>query len=910
MAYLPEFAELINQALARLDRSPSWLAQRIDVNPSTVSRWLNQGARPGDPEIVVRMADALGLTAQVQELLTAASYGYVEANRQDQTQNTPAPPQAIPINSTPPLNTNLPATVTPFLGRERELAELARLLADPNFRLLSIVGPGGMGKTRLAIEAAHSQMEGYRDGVRFVSLAPLQTVEDILPAIAMALQLSFQADARIPQQQLHDYLREKQMLLVLDNFEHLIGGARLVHELLQAAPGVKVLVTSRERLRLSGEAVYLLEGMDFPDWETPPDLDTYSGVRLFVQSARFARPDFVLQSDDLPYVVRLCRLVDGVPLGIVLAAAWVEMLSLQEIVAEIEHSLDFLSSDLRDLPERQRSLRAVFEHSWRLLDDDERAVFQAMSIFRGGFTRQAAEVVAGAGLPLLSALLNKSLIQRAEVGRYELHELVRQYAAEKESQDPASAQGRNRHAHYYLTLLRQQMDNLTGRQLQTRLGTVAADLENIRAGWDWATEKGEATLIGSALEYLCHFYEWQGRYAEGAAASRVAARMARSVGTTRVEVNAQIWQAAFCRTLGDQTGAQRLLQESADALAQLGQAGEDVGQEQADIVLGLARLSRDAGDGQAAKQRYTEAVALYEALDDSWAMSRALNELSYILRNLENVEDQQHDQEAEQAARRSVAICRQNGDSVGVAEGLIQLSASLHPKTDEARHALEESLALYTQLKIESGVLAAQCQFTFIKLVEGGYTEARLINQQVLNAAERSGNLSLVGRAFIHLGMIELANRAYDQARQLLERSAAACRAAGVRPFLALSLCYLGYADRGLGNPVAAARCLAEALRLGLEIRSQWPLCAGIDLWTLLLADEGKWEQAQELHASVLPFALQSHWYDDVVTDHLHSITAHLSEDVIAAAQSRGAKRTLLATVHEILNEIEGDSDA
>lgn len=909
MAYLPEFAELINQALARLDRSPSWLAQRIDVNPSTVSRWLNQGARPGDPEIVVRMADALGLTAQVQELLAASGYGYVEITRQESSAVLSVTAPATPLASTVG-NTNLPATLTPFLGRERELAELARLLADPNLRLLSVVGPGGMGKTRLAIQAAHGQIERYRDGIHFVPLAPLQAVEDILPAIAMALQLNFQADARIPQQQLHDYLREKQVLLVLDNFEHLIGGARLVYELLQAAPRVKVLVTSRERLRLSGETVYLLEGMDFPDWETPLNLDTYSAVKLFVQSARFARPDFALQPDDLPYVVRLCRLVDGVPLGIVLAAAWVEVLPLAEITAEIERSLDFLSSDLRDLPERQRSLRAVFDHSWRLLGDNERAVFQAMSIFRGGFTRQAAEVVVGAGLPLLTTLLNKSLIYRAETGRYELHELVRQYAAEKENQDPTSAQRRNHHAHYYLTLLRQQMDNLTGHQLQTRLGAVAADLENIRAGWEWATEKGETALVGSALEYLCRFYEWQGRYAEGAAASRMAVRAARSVDATIFEVNAQIWQAAFCRTLGDQVEAQRLLRESASALTRLNQTGADVRQEQAALVLGLARLSRDAGDGQTAKQRYTEAVALYEALDDSWAMARALNELSYILRNLENVEDQQHDLGAEQAARRSVAICRQNGDSVGVAEGLIQLSASLHPKTDEATHALEESLALYTQFKIESGVLAAQCQFTFIKLVEGEYTKARLINQQVLNAAERSGNLSLAGRASLHLGMIELANRAYGHARQLLERSAAACRAAGVRPFLAVSLGYLGYADRGLGNPAAAARCLAETLRLGLEIRAQWPLCAGVHLWALLLADEGKWEQARELHFSVLPFVLQSRWYDDVVTDHLRSITDHLPADVIAAAQSRGAKRTLLATVHEILAEIEGDSDA
>jgi len=911
MAYVPEFADLINRALARLDRSPSWLAQRIDVNASTVSRWLNQGARPGDPEIVARVADVLGMTAQVQELLTAAGYGYIGVGPQAEPEIAPAPTKMISLESAQPIYTNLPAAVTPFLGRAQELAELARLLADPKLRLLSVIGPGGMGKTRLAVECARREMANYPDGVSFVPLAPLQMVEDLLPAIAAGVGFSFLADARPPQQQIFDYLREKTLLLVLDNFEHLIDGAGLVHGLLQAAPRLKVLVTSRERLRLTGETVFLLDGMDFPDWETPSDLNTYSAVSLFLQSARFAHPDFTLQSDDLPYVVGLCRLVDGVPLGIVLAAAWVEVLSVAEIAAEIARSLDFLASDLRDLPERQRSLRAVFDHSWRLLGDNEQSIFRQMAIFRGGFTRQSAEEVIGAGLPLLTALLNKSLIQRTEAGRYELHELVRQYAAEKLTLDPASSAVGERHARYYLALLHRQMDDLSGRQLQSRLAAVTADLENIRAGWMWAAEKGASALIGSTLESLCRYYEWQGRYAEGAAASNLAVSLARSGEDRRLEVNALISQASFRHILGEQTEARRLLDESASALAQLNQTGVDVRREQASLVLGLARLARDAGDGSAARQRYTEAVALYEALGDPWSMARALSELSYVLRNLENVgetADSQEDHlelEAEQAARRSVAICRQNSYSVGVAEGLIQLGASLHPRSNEGRLALEESLVLYTELKIESGVLFAQCQIGFARLALGEYAEAQLINRQVVNATERSGNLALTGRALLHLGMIELASRAYDQAHEHFKQSVTACREAGVRPFLALALCYLGYADRGLGNSVEASRHLTEALHMGLEIRAEWPLLAGIDLWALLLTDDSKWEQAMGFHTFVLLFNPEYPWYNDVVAAHFGAATDHLTLEAIAAAQSRGTSRTLLATVHEILDEIE-----
>ncbi len=908
MAYVPEFAELINQALVRLDRSPSWLAQRIDVNPSTVSRWLNQGARPGDPEIVVRIADVLGMTGQVQELLSAAGFGYVEVDSRGRAADTVIAQPQTPPTFPPPRTANLPTALTPFLGRERELAELARLLADPKLRLLSIVGPGGMGKTRLAVEGARREVERYTDGIYFVPLAPLQMVEDIVPAIASVLGFSFQTDARPPKQQLLDYLREKSLLLVLDNFEHLIDGARLVSDILQAAPQAKILVTSRERLRLSGETIYQLEGMDFPDWETPSDAEAYSAVQLFEQSARFAQPDFLLQPDELVYAVRICRGVYGTPLGILLAASWVGALSLEEIAAEIERSLDFLASDLRDLPDRQSSLHAVFDHSWRLLSEEEQTALRQMSIFRGGFTRQAAQEILDAGLPLLTALLHKSLLQRAETGRYELHELVRQFTAEKQSQDPASALGHERHARYYLTLLRQQIDDLTGNRLQARLANVASDLENMRAGWAWATENGDVQSIGAALDDLCRFYEWQGRYADGAAISRLAVDAARVLRETRIEVNSLIWQAAFRRTLGGQSEAENLLQRSSTALELLRQTGADVRREQAALSLGLARLARDAGDGTTAKERYNEAVALYEALADHLSTAHALSELSYVLRNLkigdEMGQSEERTGEAAQAARRAVSICRQHNYPLGVAEGLIQVSASVNPFLEEAQQSLEESLALYQQLNIESGIIAAECQIGFVKLVRGEYSEARLVNQRVLKAAERSGHLALVARAYCHLGMIDLANKVYDSAHQMLDRSATACRTAEVLPQLAISTGYLGYAERGLGNPAGAKKYLAEALRMGLEILIQWPLVTGIGLWALLLADGGELEQALEFYFCMLPFEFGQSMFDTVISIH-KTILADIPSDVIAAAQKRGESRTLLTTAQEILAEIE-----
>jgi predicted ATPase len=901
MTYLPGFADLINRALARMDRSPSWLAQRIHVNPSTVSRWLNQGTRPGDPEMVVRIADVLGLSSQVQDLLFAAGFGYIQTGSPETTpSSSPSAAQGA---------VNLPTALTPFLGRERELTEVARLLADPKWRLISIVGTGGMGKTRLAIESGRRVTAHFPDGVFFVSLAALHTEDDLVSSIAMTLRFAFQTDARPLQQQMLDYLQGKSLLLILDNFEHLIDRARLVLDILQTAPRVKVLVTSRERLRLSGERVYPLEGMDFPDGETPADADEYSAVDLFRQSARFVRPDYIVPPADLPYVVRICRRVYGMPLGILLAAAWVQILSLQEISAELDRSLDFLTSDLQDLPERQRSLRAVFNHSWRLLSEDEQVVFRRMSLFHGSFSRQAADEVIGANLPVLTALLNKSLVQRTAAGRFELHPLVRQFAAEKQRQDPAFAAQSERHARYYLAFLRQQMDDLSGDPLQRRLAYITADLENIRAAWEWAAQTPQSTLLATALDSLCRYYELQGRYEEGATAAGVAAKIARSGGDAVGEVNALSWQAAFLRILGDQAKSRNLLLHSRSILEELSLTGRDLRWEEATLSLGFARLARDAGDGVAARRYLVESLAIFEELDDYRSAVRVLGELNYILRNLDNVGTmaQSHQQriEAAEAARRGVAISRKHNYPVGVAEGLIQLSATVNQLSEENTQALEESLALYTQLNLESGVMAAQCQMGWRQLFCGEYDAARAMNTHVLNAAQRAGNLALVGRAHLHLGMIELADGAPDLAHQHLERSVQACRTAGVLPFLALALCFQGYADRRLGDPLAATQHIDEALRMGLEIRAEWPLRAGIELWALLLADEGNLSKALELYFFVKPFVVRGKWQEDLVDLPLRMATAHIAEDQIATAQLRGEARSLLATVEEILTEIE-----
>src|SRR5579859_3962843 len=425
-----------------------------------------------------------------------------------------------PLSSLAASSNNLPAQPTPFVGRDEELATIATLLNDPNIRLVTLVGPGGIGKTRLALQAAEEQIGRYEHGLFFVSLAPISSSDLLASTIANAMQFVFYGSEK-PDVQLVNHLRKKQMLLVLDNFEHLLDGASLVSEILEAAPGVKVLATSRESLNLSR--------LDFPDWETSQDAFEYSAVKLFMQSARRVLSGVTLAAADLKYVARICRLVEGVPLGILLAAAWIKTLSLGEIAAEIGQNLDFLESEQRDLPARHRSIRAVFDTTWDRLTDAERDVFMKLSVFRGGFTREAVQAVTGTSLKVLASLVNKSLVRRDPAGRYEVHELLRQYAARQLDASPqASADARDRHCRYYADFMERQSPVLNSRHVKAALNEIETDFENIRDAWHTLLENGQAAAVRKTEISLAYFLFFRARFQDAFELFRQAVEALRS----------------------------------------------------------------------------------------------------------------------------------------------------------------------------------------------------------------------------------------------------------------------------------------------------------------------------------------------------------------------------------------------
>ena len=396
---------------------------------------------------------------------------------------------------------NLPEAATPFIGREDEIEQVNSLLLDENNRFVTILAPGGMGKTRLSLEVARRQLGHHHDGVYFVPLAALSPGNDVVTTVAEQIAFVLPGESR-SLQQLLNYLKERSMLLVLDNFEHLLDAASVVTDIITNTPRTKILVTTRERLNAHGEHVYNLRGMVFPTWETPEDALEYDAVKLFMQSANRVRADYELHTDDLDFLARICRLTAGMPLGIELAAGWVDVLSLEQIAHEIQRGIDILETDMRDLPERHRSLRATFEQTWRRLTSDEQAIFARLSVFRGGFTLESAEAVASANLRHLRKLAQKSLIQIETNERYALHELLRQFGEGKLTATDELPDIQAKHAQYFADFMATcQRDSKSEKHMEA-FHLIEAEFENVRVAWQYFVKTGAWEQLPKFLHSL------------------------------------------------------------------------------------------------------------------------------------------------------------------------------------------------------------------------------------------------------------------------------------------------------------------------------------------------------------------------------------------------------------------------
>ena len=757
---------------------------------------------------------------------------------------------------------NLPLQLTSLIGREGELQQIAERLADPGCRLLTLVGPGGIGKTRLALQAAQEHVGLFLHGVYFVPLAPLSSAEFLVPTIAHALDFAF-SGRQDPKVQLLDYLREKEMLLVLDNFEHLLDGVPLILEILRHAPEVKVVVTSRERLSVQAERAFDVRELAFPEEHVTAGVEAYSAVQLFCERAQRVRADFSLAAATTA-VTRVCQLVRGVPLGVELAAASVALFPCDQIADQIARSLDVLEATMRDVPERHRSIRAVFEHSWKLLSEQEQRVFRKLALFRGGFESRAAQAVAGASGWILSVLVDKSLVRKTLQDRYEMHELLRQYAAEKLCEHPREKEEtRDRHAEYYAEFLCQRAEHLKGARLKKALEEINVEIENVRLAWQRAVDRGKAGLLEKSLVSLLRFYERRSLFQEGlavfgrAAASLEASwgpldRMAdREAAVLGLLLSQQGW---YSHRLGLSEEAKAFLEKSLAILRRLG-----VRWELAKVLNELGVVTYRSGDYAGAKQLYEESIAVCRELDDR-------RELAVALSNLGNV-------------------CRALGEYA------------------QAREALQESVEVFDERGDLYSMAVSLNNLGEVYRVLGSHLQARQCYQRGLTIRREIDDPMGIAVSLNNLGGVARVLGEYEEARKLLQESRAIFTDLKNRRESAYPLSILGLVARDEGDYRAAQAYYRQALTICMETQN---ISKALDILTeiaRLLAKGEEKEKALELLNVVIRHTASQTETRCEAESILSTLGAELLPEMLTTARKRAESQTLAEIVAGVVDE-------
>lgn len=733
-----------------------WLRQLHKVEPldeegvQALMRVLRGAGRPGQArEVFDRFRRELGSELGAEPL--EATKALAESLR---IGGTAAPEATRPAH-------NLPASGTRFVGRKRELEALSRQLANPDCRLLTLVGLGGIGKTRLALELATQQVEGYADGVWLVPLAGVSGPELLVSSVASALGLVFSGPSD-PQVQLLNYLRGKEALLVLDNFEHLLEGGLLLEELLAQAPKLRLLVTSRVALETPSEWLYDLEGLNYPPKNTHQDLDGFDAVRLFVGRAERLSNRFVLTPATLEAVAELTRRVQGLPLALELAATWVRGLSVGEILAQLERGFGPLESDQPDLPERQRSLQAILEYSWRLLSEGEQDVLARLSVFRGGFTLEAAQSVAEAHLGLLLRFINQALVRRGEDGRYDMHELVRELAARKLEGLVKVEETLEGYLSYYQGYAQAAATKLHGADQIHWRAQLRAEEQNLSNALIWGFEHSPLEAV-NLVAFLGDYWHAQSQYAQGDYWFRRAMdHLEGAASVVRAKVYVEWLRIALIRGEFVEVNAREsmlfdLCMESGDALL-------------------LAELYNQLGWGATVQRQYDRAKDLLETglrlsgSDDS----RVRN---HLLLNLARVRGFQKDTEGAISLRRqALELSQQRGD-LQLQVLTLNMMAVNHLFTSEYAQSIEFSLkALEIAERIEHkpSLAVIQGNLGYAKWQLGQYAEGeQAYRQHIVLVYEQGSFINFCENAFElaqfwnHLGFVEDAVQLWGAAEQV-----------------------------------------------------------------------------------------------------------------------------------------------
>ena len=932
-----------------LDLTQQELADQVGCSVVTIRKMEANERRPSK-----QLAGLLGTYLAVPETEQSAFIAFArrEGPQPGHLSVEPSPWKSTLQQQLPP--PHIPKPPTPFVGRQVELAAIEDHLKNPECQLLTLVGPGGIGKTRLAMEVAGALSSKFDHGVFFIPLAGLTTAQHIVPRIAETIRFTFSGQIE-PKAQLFSYLRAKQMLLLLDNFEHLLtpaedgatAGADLLADICAAAPGVKLLVTSRERLLLQSEWIYDVDGMRYPHplpnsisdkaprWE---EVETYSAVQLFLSCARRVQTDFTPKEPTVSDVVRICRAVDGLPLGIELAAAWVRTLSLADIAAEIEHNLDLLTTSLRDVEPRHRNLQAVFDQSWRLLSKKEQDVLKRLAVFQGSFTREAANVVAQATLPLLSSLINKSLLKHIrEEGRYELHELIKQVSLDKLQKDSdAEETARDRHSRFYAEFMQAREVDLESERDLEAVVAIEAEIDQVRAGWDWAVAQKEIEAIELYLTGLEAFYDIRGWYREGV-------EMFGQAMTNELDLEApSLLQGKLLKAqghlvvhLGQAEKAKALLEES---LAIIRRSGS-----QADLVyvyleLGGAAMHRE--EPGEAKQWFLEALTTYEAtgrksligtfyqrlawatlelgepeetaryLEQAFQANGPKRNLTWVYQDLGRLAQYQGlYEEARRYFQEGVAICKKFGFQFALwalQHDLGKITCDQGAYQEAIKHFQESLLIAQTLDKpdLQTGSLS---WLAYIAVLQDELSEAEKYLQENLIISGSAGHNILPWEHYWVQGEMALARSRYQQASAHFQQSLTLAKEQNRIEGIVWSL-------TGLGKVAVAQNVYDEAMltyQKGLELAWKVPIIPEVlnilvELATVYSRQE-EGERAAEITATALHHPGSKHESKDQARQLLAGLEAELSPDVMDSAIAHGQTQPLDQVVARLLSPSEAE---
>lgn len=710
-------------------------------------------------------------------------------------------PEPVPEQKRPTELHNLTLATTSFIGREKELAQIANMIADPNVRLLTIMGLGGIGKTRLALQVAQqvtkTQLDQFSGGVWFVDMLAADSEEALAIAIAQTLSLTLRGSAS-PRDQLLAELKEhnQKRLLILDNFEHLIECASLVSYLLSQTGAIKILVTSREVLDLAEEWLFLVDGLPFPIEPALDDMPLeqtavlatgqFGAINLFMQRARQAKHDFSFK-EEKEQVIAICRLVEGLPLALELAAAWVRMLSCQQIVDKIQLSLDFLSATQRNIPDRHLSIRAVFETSWELMLPHEQDALAQMSIMRGGFTPEAAEAVADASIFTLKGLLNKSLLRARGKNHFNLHELVRQFAADKfELRYVSSEPQLERLMTYYMSLLYQNEETLFGPEQAHTLDLMEPEIDNIYQAWVWAVKRGRIDLLLKGFHSFYNYHSIRSKYLQG---ERIFAQTIDLLQVTLPEssskshINKAVVLLArllarrgeFLHIVGQLTVAEKVLNEGL-LLAQQ----KNLRVEQELIVQTLGVVLYLQGNYEKAKEFSNQALSLV-------IQSENLHEVAYAYMNLGAIElalgnlalATKHHQE-------SLKIYEALEYEWGIANSLRFLGTTSYrnDQINKAEIYAKQSLDIFQKLQTDGGTALALNILGMVAQSSGDLEKALELYKQSLQLGYDSNSYVIQANALQNLGLLSHQLNELDQEEDYLYKALDTARKAESTPLM------------------------------------------------------------------------------------------------------------------------------